>query len=33
LRLVSGVQRIDAHRFYEREGMTWEAKYFSKDLA
>ena len=33
LRLVSGVQRVDAHRFYEREGMTWEAKYFSKDLA
>ena len=32
LRLVSGVQRIDAHRFYERAGMAWEAKYFSMDL-
>lgn len=32
LRLVSGVQRADAHRFYEREGMAWEAKYFSMDL-
>ena len=32
LRLVSGVQRSDAHRFYEREGMVWEAKYFSMDL-
>lgn len=33
MRLVSGVQRADAHRFYEREGMAWEAKYFSMDLA
>ena len=32
MRLVSGVRRADAHRFYEREGMRWEAKYFSKDL-
>jgi GNAT superfamily N-acetyltransferase len=32
LRLVSGVQRVDAHRFYEREGLAWEAKYFSMDL-
>lgn len=32
LRLVSGVQRADAHRFYEREGMRFEAKYFSMDL-
>lgn len=32
MRLVSGVQRADAHRFYEREGMAWEAKYFSMDL-
>lgn len=32
LRLVSGVQRADAHRFYAREGMAWEAKYFSMDL-
>ena len=29
VRLVSGVQRIDAHRFYETKGMTFEAKYFS----
>lgn len=33
LRLVSGVQRADAHRFYEREGMKHEARYFSMDLA
>lgn len=32
LRLLSGVQRTEAHRFYEREGMTYEAKYFSLDL-
>ena len=32
LRLVSGVARADAHRFYERAGMAWEAKYFSMDL-
>ena len=29
LRLLSGVQRTDAHRFYERKGMVHEAKYFS----
>lgn len=29
LRLVSGVQRVDAHRFYQNKGMTFEAKYFS----
>lgn len=29
VRLVSGVQRIDAHRFYQNKGMTFEAKYFS----
>lgn len=29
LRLVSGVQRADAHRFYLNKGMTFEAKYFS----
>ncbi len=29
LRLVSGVQRVDAHRFYQSKGMTFEAKYFS----
>lgn len=33
LRLVSGVSRVDAHRFYERETMAFEAKYFSLDLA
>ncbi len=32
LRLVSGVQRADAHRFYAREGMRFEARYFSMDL-
>lgn len=32
VRLVSGVRRIDAHRFYERAGMAWEAKYFSLSL-
>jgi len=32
LRLVSGVQRVDAHRFYLRQGMKFEAKYFSMDL-
>ena len=32
LRLVSGVQRANAHRFYAREGLAWEAKYFSLDL-
>ena len=32
LRLVSGLQRTDAHRVYLREGMTCEARYFSMDL-
>jgi GNAT superfamily N-acetyltransferase len=32
LRLVSGVQRIDAHRFYARQGMVYEAKYFSLNI-
>jgi len=32
LRLVSGVQRTDAHRFYARHGMVHEAQYFSLDL-
>jgi GNAT superfamily N-acetyltransferase len=32
LRLVSGAQRIDAHRFYLNKGMKFEAKYFSLNL-
>lgn len=32
VRLVSGVQRADAHRFYLNKGMKFEAKYFSLDL-
>lgn len=32
LRLVSGAQRADAHRFYLNKGMTFEAKYFSMIL-
>jgi GNAT superfamily N-acetyltransferase len=32
LRLVSGVQRADAHRFYLNKGMQFEAKYFSLNL-
>ena len=32
LRLVSHVDRHDAHRFYVRKGMTHLAKYFSMDL-
>lgn len=32
LRLVSGVGREDAHRFYLRKGMALEAKYFSMTL-
>lgn len=32
LRLVSGVKRIDAHRFYARHGMVHEAQYFSLNL-
>lgn len=32
LRLVSGVQRADAHRFYLNKGMKFEAKYFSINI-
>ena len=32
LRLVSGVKRTDAHRFYLRKGMIHEAQYFSLNL-
>ncbi|WP_039916919.1 GNAT family N-acetyltransferase [Cellvibrio mixtus] len=32
VRLVSGVKRVDAHRFYENKGMTFEARYFSLTL-
>ena len=32
LRLVSNVVRADAHRFYERKGMTHVAHYFSMNL-
>jgi GNAT superfamily N-acetyltransferase len=32
LRLVSGVKRTDAHRFYVRKRMTFEAQYFSMNL-
>ena len=32
LRLVSGMKRTDAHRFYERQGMVHEAQYFSLNL-
>lgn len=32
LRLVSGVKRIDAHRFYAKQGMVHEAQYFSLNL-
>ncbi len=32
LRLVSGVARESAHRFYLRKGMTYEAKYFSMNI-
>lgn len=33
IRLVSGIRRVDAHRFYERQGMVFEAKYYSLDLS
>lgn len=33
VRLVSGVQRADAHRFYLNKGMKFEAKYFSLNCA
>ncbi len=32
LRLLSGVKRTDAHRFYLRKGMVIEAHYFSMDV-
>ena len=32
IRLVSRVSRLDAHRFYQRKGMTLEAYYFSLNL-
>lgn len=32
LRLVSGVKRTDAHRFYAKQGMVHEAQYFSLNL-
>lgn len=32
LKLVSGVARVDAHRFYLKKGMAFEAKYFSMML-
>ena len=32
LRLLSGVQREAAHRFYRRKGMRLDAYYFSLDL-
>lgn len=32
LRLVSNVVRTDAHRFYERKGMTRAAYYFSRSI-
>lgn len=33
LRLDSGTQRVDAHRFYHREGMHIACFHFSRDLA
>jgi GNAT superfamily N-acetyltransferase len=32
LRLLSGVKRTDAHRFYLRKGMVIEAHYFSMEI-
>ena len=32
VRLVSRVDRLDAHRFYLRKGMRFEAHYFSLDV-
>lgn len=32
VRLVSGVARDQAHKFYQNNGMSFEAKYFSIDL-
>lgn len=33
VRLDSGVQREDAHRFYEREGLVFTGKHFVRKLA
>jgi GNAT superfamily N-acetyltransferase len=33
LHLDSGIQRVDAHRFYEREGMTMASFHFVVDVA
>lgn len=32
LHLDSGVQRLDAHRFYEHEGMRFASKHFAMDV-
>lgn len=32
VRLVSGVSRERAHKFYLNKGMSFEAKYFSLDV-
>lgn len=32
VRLVSGVAREQAHKFYQRNGMSFEAKYFSFNI-
>ena len=32
VRLVSNVRRVDAHRFYVRQGMTLEAHYFALNV-
>jgi GNAT superfamily N-acetyltransferase len=32
VRLLSGVKRTDAHRFYQRKGMAIEAYYFSLNV-
>ena len=32
LELDSGMARTDAHRFYEREGPSWESKCYAWDL-
>lgn len=32
LELDSGVERTDAHRFYEREGPSWESKCYAWEL-
>jgi GNAT superfamily N-acetyltransferase len=32
VRLLSGVKRLDAHRFYLRKGMAIEAHYFSMNV-